>query len=130
METIMNPEKVSKSMSLPGVLLRLEGAVGLIGSIALYSSFGGELLPFLLLILAPDLSMVGYLVNTRVGALTYNSAHTYLAPAVLLALGLATNTPVVSQIAAIWFAHISMDRLVGYGLKYPTEFKDTHMQRV
>ena len=130
MEITMKRETTGQSMSLPSILLRLEGAAGLIGSIALYSAFGGDLLPFLVLILAPDLSAVGYLVNTRIGALTYSIVHTYVLPGALLALGLLTNMPVLSQIACIWFAHISMDRMVGYGLKYATSFKDTHMQRV
>lgn len=130
MEIAMKRETTGQSMRLPNALLRLEGAAGLVGSIALYSTFGGELLPFLVLILAPDLSAVGYLANTRIGALTYNIVHTYVLPGALLALGLLTNMPVVSQIACIWFAHISMDRIFGFGLKYPTAFKDTHMQRV
>jgi Domain of unknown function (DUF4260) len=37
---------------------------------------------------------------------------------------------VAMAVALIWFAHIGMDRTVGYGLKYPTSFKDTHLQRV
>lgn len=96
----------------------------------LYSYFGGDLLPFVLLLLVPDLSMLGYLVNPRLGALTYNTVHTYVVPGVVLALGLLTNTPVMSQIAFIWFAHISMDRTIGFGLKYPNSFKETHLQRV
>ena len=131
METTMNTSVTRQNrLSLPNALLRLEGAAAFAGSIALYSYFGGELLPFLVLFLAPDLSMLGYLVNTRVGALAYNAVHTYVAPGVLLALGLLTNSPALSQLACIWFAHISMDRMVGYGLKYPTAFKDTHLQRI
>ena len=30
----------------------------------------------------------------------------------------------------IWLAHIGFDRTLGYGLKCPTAFKDTHLQRV
>lgn len=130
MEITMARETSEMRMSLPNILLRIEGAAAFIGSLALYFNAGGELLPLVLLILAPDLSMVGYLVNTRVGAMAYNLVHTYILPGALLALGLLTNTAVISQIALIWLAHVSMDRMVGYGLKYPTEFKDTHLQRV
>jgi hypothetical protein len=56
--------------------------------------------------------------------------HTYTLPALLMALALATQWPLGVQLALIWFAHIGMDRTVGYGLKYPTEFKDSHLQRV
>jgi len=32
--------------------------------------------------------------------------------------------------ALIWLAHIGIDRALGYGLKYPTFFRDTHLQHV
>jgi hypothetical protein len=111
-------------------LLHLEGLVLFVGAVALYGVSGGNWLLFIALLLAPDLAMLGYGVNTRVGALAYNSVHTYLLPALLLLVGLAGSVPLATQIALIWFAHIGMDRTVGYGLKYPTAFKDTHMQRV
>jgi hypothetical protein len=116
--------------SLPAMLLRLEGATFFLGAIALYASHGGSGLLFVLLILAPDLSMLGYLANPRLGSYTYNAAHFYAMPALLAALALAVQWPLGVQLALIWFAHISMDRMVGYGLKYPTDFKDTHLQRV
>lgn len=111
-------------------LLKLEGLVLFVGAIALYAMSGGSWVLFVVLLLAPDLSMLGYGVNTRVGALAYNSVHTYLLPALLLAVGLLSSAPLATQIGLIWLAHIGMDRTVGYGLKYPTAFKDTHMQRV
>lgn len=126
----MNTPMARRNMSLPSILLRLEGAAALAGSTALYSYFGGELLPFVLLFLVPDLSLLGYLANARVGGLTYNVVHTYLVPGLVLALGLLTNTLVLSQIAGIWFAHISVDRMLGFGLKYLSETKDSHLQRV
>jgi hypothetical protein len=85
---------------------------------------------FLALILAPDLAMLGYLINIRAGSVIYNTVHFYAVPAILTAIALAFNVPTLLLIAFIWFAHIGMDRVAGYGLKYPTEFKDTHMQRV
>ena len=117
-------------LSLPNVLLRLEGIAALAGSIALYSYFGGELLPFVLLFLLPDLALLGYIANARLGGLAYNTVHTYLVPALILALGLLTNTPALAQIACIWFGHISMDRMLGLGLRYLNSTKETHFQRV
>ncbi len=111
-------------------LLRLEGLILLVGAVALYVRLGGSGLLFIILLLAPDLSALGYLVNTRTGALTYNLIHAYALPAVLFALGYALSQPLLLQIALIWFAHIGMDRAVGYGFKYPTAFKDTHLQHV
>jgi len=119
-----------QSLSLPNVLLRLEGLILLVAAIAAYAHQGGSIWLFLALLLAPDLSAVGYLVNIRVGSITYNIVHFYGLPAVLAAVALAFNVPTLLLIALIWFAHIGMDRVVGYGLKYPTEFKDTHMQHV
>jgi hypothetical protein len=111
-------------------MLHLEGLVLLLGAVAFYSLLGGNWLVFALLLFAPDLSALGYLVDTRVGAFAYNSVHTYLLPGLVLALGYALDAPLAMQIALIWLAHIGLDRMLGYGLKYPTEFKDTHMQHV
>ena len=118
------------ALSMPNILLRLEGLVLLVGAVALYAHLGGSAIVFIALLFVPDVSMVGYLRNPRTGSLVYNAVHTYLLPALLAALSLAFNLPVGLQIALIWFAHIGMDRIVGFGLKYPTEFKDTHFQRV
>jgi len=120
----------SNNLSLPNALLRLEGLTVFVAAILLYASQGGSAVAFILLLLVPDVSMIGYTINIRVGSITYNLVHTYALPALLVGLALALNVPVLLQIAFIWFAHIGMDRTVGYGLKYPTDFKDTHLQRV
>jgi len=85
---------------------------------------------FLLLLLAPDLSMLGYLANPRLGSTIYNLAHTYVLPLALAGIGLEANFHVCVLLSLIWSAHIGVDRLLGYGLKYPTVFKDTHLQKV
>ena len=82
------------------------------------------------MLLAPDLSMVGYLRDTNTGAMIYNIIHFYALPASLLAASLAEEWTLGILAAAIWLAHIGIDRFSGYGLKYPTEFKDTHLGRV
>ncbi|MBZ0284582.1 MAG: DUF4260 domain-containing protein [Anaerolineae bacterium] len=120
----------AKSLSLPNAFLRLEGLTVFIAAILLYASQSGSAVAFILLLLVPDVSMIGYKVNIRVGSMVYNLVHTYALPALLVGLALAFNVPVLLQIAFIWFAHIGMDRTVGYGLKYATNFKDTHLQRV
>ena len=116
--------------SRPAVLLRAEGAALLLTSVMLYWVSGGSWLLFALLLLVPDLSMLGYLAGPRVGATVYNVFHAYPLPAALGAFGLLGGSPLALAVALVWFAHIGMDRLVGYGLKYPTEFKDTHLGRV
>jgi hypothetical protein len=114
----------------PATLLRIEGVALLVLSVLLYRVNGGSWLLFGVLLLVPDLSMLGYLAGPRVGAAIYNAFHAYAIPAVVGALGMVFASPLMVALALIWFAHIGMDRTVGYGLKYPTSFKDTHLQRV
>ena len=75
----------------------------------------------------PDLSMIGYVANAQVGATAYNAVHTYSCPLILAAYGLGSGHNIVLAVALIWIPHIGLDRLLGYGLKYPTYFKDTHL---
>lgn len=117
-------------LARPAVMLRAEGAAMLAGSVLLYWANGVSWWLFALLLLAPDVSMVGYLAGPRVGAALYNAFHSYPLPAALGIFGLLAGAPLAVSVALVWFAHIGMDRLVGYGLKYPTGFKDTHLQRV
>jgi hypothetical protein len=116
--------------SLPSILLRLEGAAVFVGAIFLYINQGASGLLFGLLLLAPDLSVLGYRINPRLGSLIYNVAHTFVLPVVLILLSFAASWTPGIYLALIWFAHIGMDRTLGFGLKYPTSFQDTHMQRV
>jgi Domain of unknown function (DUF4260) len=115
---------------LPRTLLHLEGAVLFAGAIALYLDADFSVLALVLLFLAPDLSMIAFLAGPRRGALAYDAVHTTALPLALGVIGVVTDSGVPVQIALIWLAHIGIDRAVGYGLKYPTAFKDTHLQRV
>ena len=117
-------------LARPAAMLRIEGATMLAGSVLLYWMNGGSWWLFALLLLAPDASMLGYLAGPRVGAALYNAFHSYPLPAALGIVGLLAGAPLAVSVALVWFAHIGMDRLMGYGLKYPTDFKDTHLQRV
>ena len=114
----------------PAALLRVESVALFVLSVLLYRVNGGGWLMFGVLLLAPDLSMLGYLAGPQVGAAIYNTFHTYAMPAVVGALGMIFASPLMVAVALIWFAHIGMDRTVGYGLKYPSSFKDTHLERV
>jgi hypothetical protein len=115
---------------LPRTLLRLEGLAVGAAALAVYFDRDYSLVLLLLLALAPDLSFVGYVAGTRVGAAAYNALHTYVGPVALGTIGLLADSNQSLQIALIWLAHIGIDRLLGYGLKYPTAFKNTHLQRV
>jgi hypothetical protein len=114
----------------PRVLLRAEGLAVAVAAVALYFHAGYPWWLFVLLVLAPDLSMVGYLAGPNVGAMAYDAAHTYVLPVVLVTAGVIGDAEIALQLGLIWFTHIGVDRAVGYGLKYPTGFKDTHLQRV
>jgi hypothetical protein len=105
--------------------LRLEGLAVLVLSAFLYARGSHSWLLFVVLFLAPDLSFAAYLAGPRVGAAVYNALHSYVGPLVLAALFLAAGRPPV--LSLIWAAHIGFDRLLGYGLKYPTDFGDTHL---
>jgi hypothetical protein len=115
---------------MPRLLLRAEGAVVFAAATALYFHGDHAWWLYVVLALAPDLSMAGYAAGTRVGALSYNTAHTYALPVALGAVGVLADANGLVAVSLIWLAHIGADRVLGYGLKYPTNFKDTHLQRV
>ena len=111
----------------PRPLLHLEGAAVLLLSLFAYHGNHGSWSSFALLFLLPDVSMLGYLASTRIGAITYNAVHTYVGPLALAGYSFATASHTMLSLSLIWIAHIGFDRMLGYGLKYPTQFKDTHL---
>ncbi len=60
----------------------------------------------------------------------YNLVHTEVLPVALALFGWLSDSPLLLQLALIWLVHIGMDRMLGFGLKYATAFKDTHLGRV
>jgi hypothetical protein len=115
---------------LPTLFLRTEGAVLLALATFLYARREGGWLLFLVLLLVPDVGILGYVRGTRVGAVVYNIFHTYLHPAALAVVGILSGSRLPVLIALIWFAHIGMDRMLGYGLKETSDFRDTHLGRI
>jgi hypothetical protein len=111
----------------PKIILQVEATGVLAAAVIAYAWNGGGWLMFALLFLAPDISMLGYLGGRRLGAGFYNLAHTYALPAALAAYGLYQAQPLALDIALIWIAHIGFDRLLGFGLKYQTAFRHTHL---
>ncbi|SMH57987.1 DUF4260 domain-containing protein [Mesorhizobium australicum] len=111
-------------------LLRLEYAALALTALLAYQIWGGSWWLFAALILVPDLSMVGYLANPRIGAWCYNAVHTWIAPAALWLVALAAGSPLLTQLAIIVAAHIAIDRTLGYGLKHESGFQDTHLGRI
>ena len=113
----------------PKPLLHLEGAAVFVASLVAYQSNHGSWLLFVLLFLVPDVSMIGYVINTRIGATSYNAIHTYIGPLALGGYSLFTGRHLPLQLALMWLSHIGFDRILGFGLKYPSRFKDTHLNR-
>jgi hypothetical protein len=117
-------------LARPSLLLRTEEATLFILTLYAYQHLHSSWLLFAILFLTPDLFMLGYLLNVRLGAATYNLAHTLTLPVALLLASYVEHWHLASAVALIWTAHIAFDRLLGYGLKYPTYFKDTHLQHI
>jgi hypothetical protein len=107
--------------------LRLEGLAAAALSAAFYQRTGASWWLFAALWLTPDLSMLGYLGGPKLGARIYNAIHSYVTPATLAVTALLLQSPALLPYALIWMNHIGVDRLLGYGLKYPEGFKWTHL---
>jgi hypothetical protein len=85
---------------------------------------------FFALLLMPDLGALGYLAGPRVGAATYNVAHHKGVAILLWLVGVIFYLIPVAVAGIILFAHSSMDRVLGYGLKYPDSFQNTHLGQI
>ncbi len=111
----------------PQQFLRAEGIAIFGGAVGAYLWLDGSFWLFVLLALAPDLSMLGYLAGPRVGSIFYNAVHSYVGPVALIAIAGWQGLTLGVLVGLVWAAHIGADRAVGYGLKYPSGFKDTHL---
>ena len=110
--------------------LRGDALATLIAGVVGYGYLGAPWLAFVPLLLVPDASMIGYLRNARLGSLTYNIGHNLGTAGLAVGFGLWLGVGWLAVAGSVLVAHIGMDRLLGYGLKYPTTFKDTHLQHV
>jgi hypothetical protein len=111
------------------LLLRLEGIAAFAVAVALYAHAGFSWPIFALLLLSPDLSMLAYFAGPRAGTAVYNVAHTYTLALPLVLAGFFDALPALTAAGLILIAHIGLDRALGYGLKYSTGFRDTHLGR-
>lgn len=112
------------------IVLRLEGLCVLIAASVAYSKVGLGWGTFALFFLTPDLSFLGYLAGPKVGAIAYNSAHSYVGAVACLVAGSLLSAPTILCAGIIWCAHIGFDRTLGYGLKYSSGFGFTHLGRI
>lgn len=85
---------------------------------------------YLAFILAPDIGMIGYVINNKVGAFTYNICHHRAVAVTLFLIGNYMSNEWLIFSGIIVFGHISLDRILHYGLKYPDSFKNTHLGKL
>ncbi len=112
------------------LILRGEALILFLAGVLLYLQLNGHPLWLLPLLLAPDISMIGYVRGSRVGAVTYNAVHNLATAIIVLAVGWFAAIAPLALAGAILVAHVGMDRSLGYGLKLPTDFRDTHLGRI
>jgi Domain of unknown function (DUF4260) len=127
--TSSNPEPRKSPAVAPPVFwwLRLEGLSVTALSAFLFAHSGASWWLFAALWLVPDISIFGYMAGPRWGAYCYNTAHSYVLPVALAIIAMQFHRTAWLPFALIWFNHIGVDRLCGYGLKYPAGFGFTHL---
>lgn len=111
-------------------LIKLEEFAMLILGIYLYNYLDFQWWWFLVLILAPDIGMLGYLFGPKTGAASYNIFHHKGVAIAIFLIGSYLSLPLVQLTGVILFSHSAMDRLFGYGLKYDKGFKYTHLGEI
>ena len=111
-------------------LLKFEGLVIFIACLYFYNQIGVSWWLFILLWLLPDISMIGYLRDKQIGAIMYNFVHNYILALLVVLLGLWQGNNYIVSLGVILVSHIGLDRFLGYGLKYTSGFKDTHIQKL
>lgn len=113
-------------------ILHVEGAMlALLAFVIVWPSLPGFWIS-LIVFLAPDLSMIGFLIGKKFGTVAYNIAHSTVLPILLFVwahlFGLDTDIAGdVSVVALLWLGHIGVDRALGFGLKYHSAFGHTHL---
>ena len=111
-------------------LLKLEELSLLVLGVFMFGLLGYQWWWFPVLLLTPDLGMLGYIINNKIGALLYNLFHHRGVAIALYFFGMYFSFPVIQLIGVIVFSHAAMDRVFGYGLKYNKGFKFTHLGEI
>lgn len=112
------------------IVLRIEGFCVVVAASVAYSEFGLGWSTFALFFFVPDISLLAYIAGPKIGAVSYNLAHSYSGALACLAAAFVFPAPTVLAAGLIWCAHIGFDRTLGYGLKYSDGFSFTHLGRI
>ena len=124
----MTKEKAGFCTGKINIILRLEGLL-----VLFLACYGYHIMPahswkiFAYCFFIPDISLLGYLMDKRIGAVLYNIAHSHILPLLLLVASHQLQSEIIQTISVIWIAHIGFDRALGYGLKYADGFGFTHL---
>jgi Domain of unknown function (DUF4260) len=115
-------------------LLRAEGLALFAAAVVMHVLLGMGWIYFVLLFFVPDLAFIAYLAGPRIGAYVYNIMHSTIGPFIVGAFAYLQWPEMfgalLAQVAIVWFSHIGFDRMLGYGLKYTSGFKDTHLGKL
>lgn len=111
-------------------ILKIEEVLMFALGVYLFSLLEYEWWWFLVLLLSPDISMLGYLFGNKTGAILYNIFHHKGLALGIYFFGIYLSIPLCQLIGVILFAHAAMDRVMGYGLKYHKGFKYTHLGEI
>jgi hypothetical protein len=134
MSTKTEPAATGLNQPLPSAsmsrLLKLEELAGFAFSLLLLHALGFAGWVFWAFLFTPDLSMLGYLVSSKAGAFLYNVAHHKGTAVLVYVCGMCMNSLELQAAGLILFAHASLDRVFGYGLKYSDSFFNTHLGRI
>lgn len=117
-------------MTNPVTVQRIGGAATYLAGTVIWFSSGFGWLPYVLLLFAFDLCMLGYLAGPRTGAVAYNLGHGALLPSLVVVAYVLTGADWLLPLACLWFAHIGIDYALGYGLKTAESFQATHLGEI
>lgn len=112
------------------VYQRIEGLAVFCAATFVYFQNGYSWIAYILLLFVFDVSMAGYVANPRIGALLYNFGHSLVVPAILAVVYAITQSDFILGLVCLWFAHIGIDRALGYGLKFTSGFQHTHLGKI
>ena len=110
--------------------LRAEGVIAFAWGVVILVLLNQPLPLLLVALLLPDLSMLGYLRGPHAGAILYNIVHNWATAGLVLLIALVAQSGPLILVGAVLLGHVGIDRALGYGLKYPTAFQDTHLGRI
>jgi Domain of unknown function (DUF4260) len=115
-------------------LLQVEGLALFAASLLVFSSLSASWWMYAILFFVPDVSFAAYLAGPRIGAFAYNALHSTIGPILLAGAAWWLDNDILGQVfmatAVIWIGHVGFDRMLGYGLKYTSGFKDTHLGKL